>query len=80
MPADLQVLSECEPIYDVMAGWTTATTGVRVYKNLPSEAKRYLKRIEELAQCRIDLISTSSRRDDTIVLRNPLPRRKKHRS
>jgi len=72
MPADLQVLEQCEPVYEVMPGWTTATTGVRAYKNLPVQAKRYLKRIEELANCRIDMISTSSKRDDTIILRNPL--------
>ena len=81
MPADLQVLSECEPVYEVMPGWKTATTGVRAYNKLPVQAKRYLRRIEELAQCRIDMISTSSKREDTIILRNPLaPRRRNNRS
>jgi adenylosuccinate synthase len=72
MPADLQALSECEPIYERMPGWSDATTGVRTYRSLPTQAKRYIERIEELAQCRIDMISTSSRREDTIILRNPL--------
>jgi adenylosuccinate synthase len=75
IPADLQALSECQPIYEKMPGWSSATTGVRTYRNLPGQAKRYLERIEELAQCRIDMISTSSRREDTIILRNPLTRR-----
>ncbi|MBP6607550.1 MAG: adenylosuccinate synthetase, partial [Nitrospira sp.] len=46
--------------------------GVTTYKNLPAEAKRYLTRIEELVECRIDMISTGSRRDETIILNNPL--------
>jgi adenylosuccinate synthase len=72
MPADLDVLANCEPVYQRMKGWTTATTGMTSYKRLPVEAKRYLARIEELAQCRIDMISTGSKRAETIMLRNPL--------
>ena len=72
MPADLSVLTDCEPIYQRMKGWTAATTGTTSYKRLPVEAKRYVARIEELAQCRIDMISTGSKRAETIMLRNPL--------
>jgi adenylosuccinate synthase len=72
MPADLEVLTGCEPVYQRMKGWTASTTAATAYKHLPSEAKRYLTRIEELAECRIDMISTGSRRDETITLRNPL--------
>ena len=72
MPADLDALTNCVPVYQRMKGWTTSTTGATRYKQLPVEAKRYLSRIEELADCRIDMISTGSRRAETIVLRNPL--------
>ena len=72
MPADLDVLANCEPIYQRMNGWSTATTGTTSYKQLPAEAKRYLTRIEELVACRIDMISTGSKRAETIMLRNPL--------
>ncbi|MBK8277287.1 MAG: adenylosuccinate synthase [Nitrospira sp.] len=72
MPADLDVLANCEPIYQRMKGWSTATTGTTSYKQLPAEAKRYLARIEELVECRIDMISTGSKRAETIMLRNPL--------
>jgi adenylosuccinate synthase len=72
MPADLDVLTNCVPIYQRMKGWTTSTTGATSYKQLPVEAKCYLARIEDLAQCRIDMISTGSKRAETIVLRNPL--------
>ncbi len=72
MPSDLDVLTHCEPVYQRMKGWTASTTGATAYKQLPAEAKRYLARIEELAQCRIDMISTGSKRTETIMLRNPL--------
>ncbi len=72
MPADLQVLTESQPIYETMKGWTASTTGATKYRQLPAEAKRYLDRIEQLAGCPIDMISTGSKRDQTIVLCNPL--------
>ncbi|MDE3018917.1 MAG: adenylosuccinate synthase, partial [Nitrospirota bacterium] len=52
MPADLQALSDCEPVYQKLPGWTMPTTGITAYKKLPAEAKRYLDRVEELAECR----------------------------
>lgn len=72
MPADLDVLTHCQPVYERMKAWSASTTGATSYKQLPAEAKRYLTRIEDLAQCRIDMISTGSKRSETIVLRNPL--------
>ena len=72
MPADIEVLTDCQPVYQRMKGWSASTTGATSYKQLPAEAKRYLARIEELAQCRIDMISTGSKRAETIILRNPL--------
>jgi adenylosuccinate synthase len=79
MPADLDVLTQCEPVYERMKGWTASTTGATTYKQLPAEAKRYLARVEELADCRIDIISTGSKRAETIVLRNPLKTRRRSR-
>ena len=72
MPADLKVLQECRPVYERWDGWTTETSGLTSYRALPSAAKRYLARIEELSTCRIDMISTGSKRDETIIIRNPL--------
>lgn len=74
MPSDLDVLTNCQPVYQRMKGWAVSTTGVTRYKQLPVEAKRYLARIEELAQCPIDMISTGSKRAETIILRHPLDR------
>jgi adenylosuccinate synthase len=77
MPADLEVLAGCEPVYERWSGWTTDTTGLKSYRALPSSAKRYLARVEELTGCRIDMISTGSKREDTIIVRNPLLRSRK---
>ncbi|MGQ0811226.1 MAG: adenylosuccinate synthase [Nitrospiraceae bacterium] len=79
MPADLQALSECQPIYENYAGWSGSTTGTTSYKKLPVEAKRYLARIGELTECPIDMISTGSKRNQTIIIRNPLTSRKRTR-
>jgi adenylosuccinate synthase len=72
MPADLQALTDCEPVYKTFKGWSGSTTGATTYKQLPMEAKRYLQYLEDLSECPIDMISTGSRRRETIILRNPL--------
>jgi adenylosuccinate synthase len=81
MPADLEALSSCEPLYKTFKGWSASTTGVTTYKGLPAEAKRYLQFIEDHAECPIDMISTGSKRDATIILKNPIkqPARQKSR-
>jgi len=77
MPADLDVLMKCRPVYERWEGWSTDTTELKSYRALPPPAKRYLARVEEIASCRIDMISTGSKREDTIVIRNPLVPSKK---
>jgi adenylosuccinate synthase len=59
------------PIYEVMKGWDGSIVGIREFNKLPKEAKAYLKRIEELVDCKVILISTSPERSDTIYLKNP---------
>jgi len=77
MPQDAKALASGEPIYESWPGWTGSTTGAKTYRALPKEARRYLARIEELAECPIDIVSTGSSRDETIVLRNPLLRHRR---
>lgn len=79
MPQGSAILSACEPLYETWPGWTTPTRGVTVYRHLPREARRYLARVEELAQCPIDIVSTGAQRNETIVLRNPLLRARRRR-
>ncbi|MDH5513445.1 MAG: adenylosuccinate synthase, partial [Gammaproteobacteria bacterium] len=70
-PSGADALAKCEPVYEEMPGWKESTIGVRSYDKLPVNARKYLTRIEELTEARIDLISTGAERDDTIVLRHP---------
>ncbi len=70
-PMEAESLSQCEPIYEEMPGWQESTVGVKCYDELPVNAKAYLKRIEEIIEVPIDIISTGPDRDETIILRHP---------
>ncbi|KQM98248.1 MULTISPECIES: adenylosuccinate synthase [unclassified Sphingomonas] len=60
-----------EPIYETIAGWSESTAGARSWAELPAQAIKYIRRIEELIQCPVTLVSTSPERDDTILVRDP---------
>ena len=70
-PADNQSQISLKPIYELIGGWKENTEGVREFNSLPDKAVRYIKRIEKLVDCPIDIISTSPERDDTIILNDP---------
>lgn len=70
-PIGAEAFATCEPIYEEVPGWKESTVGVREYDQLPANAKAYLKRIEEVVGCPIDIISTGPDRVDTIILRHP---------
>ena len=70
-PSGAEALAKCEPIYEELPGWGESTLGVREFGRLPKNAQNYLRRIEELTETRIDLISTGAEREDTIVVRHP---------
>jgi adenylosuccinate synthase len=57
-----------EPIYETFEGWKTQTTGVNSFEDLPPLAKKYINRIVELTETKVDLISTSPKREDTILI------------
>ncbi|HTT37326.1 MAG TPA: adenylosuccinate synthase [Burkholderiales bacterium] len=71
LPVGAEELSECEPIYEEVPGWTQSTLGVRRLQDLPAAAGDYLKRIEQVCGVPIDVISTGAEREDTIVRRHP---------
>jgi adenylosuccinate synthase len=71
LPASIAAQEAAEPIFDEMPGWAGSTRGARSYAELPAEAVKYIRRIEELVEAPVVLLSTSPERDDTIVLRDP---------
>lgn len=66
-PSALNVLNGCEPIYEEYPGWKSDSTKTKHYRNLPKNAKRYIKRISELIKSRIALISVGSERSQTLI-------------
>ena len=66
-PADLKLLSSCEPIYEEMPGWTEPTRGAQSYDQLPKNAQAYVRRLEEVTGVPAAIISTGSDREETIV-------------
>jgi adenylosuccinate synthase len=59
------------PVYEDMDGWPDTTAGARSWADLPAQAIKYIKRIEELIECPVALVSTSPEREDTILVRDP---------
>ncbi len=71
LPAKLEVFENCEPMYEEFAGWNTDISSVSRFEDLPEQAKKYVKRLEELAGCPIVMVSVGPRRDQTMMLKNP---------
>jgi len=71
LPAHAQDQAKAEPIYESIAGWSETTAGARSWADLPAQAIKYIRRIEELIGCPVTLVSTSPERDDTILVRDP---------
>jgi adenylosuccinate synthase len=71
LPASMKLQAECRPIYETLPGWSSSTQGARSWVDLPAEAIKYVRRIEELVGIPVALLSTSPDRDDTIMVRDP---------
>jgi adenylosuccinate synthase len=69
-PAELGVVSACEPIYETLAGWPAPAAGIRRFEDLPVEARRYVERLEALVGVPAALVATGPDRDDTILRRD----------
>jgi adenylosuccinate synthase len=70
-PASQGAQARVEPIYEEMEGWSQSTAGARSWADLPAQAIKYVRRVEELIGCPIAVLSTSPERDDTILMKNP---------
>ena len=71
LPAAAGAQAAAEPIYETLEGWQDSTRGARSYGALPAQAIKYVRRIEELVECPVTLLSTSPERDDTILMKDP---------
>ena len=71
LPAGMADQAAAEPVYEEMEGWSQSTFGARSWKDLPGEAIKYVRRIEELTGVPVALLSTSPEREDTILMRDP---------
>jgi adenylosuccinate synthase len=71
LPTAADAQARCTPVYEEMEGWSESTAGARSWAQLPGAAIKYVRRIEELIQCPVALLSTSPERDDTILVTDP---------
>jgi adenylosuccinate synthase len=70
-PAHAADQAAVEPVYESMPGWQESTAGARSWAQLPAQAIKYIRRVEELIRCPVALVSTSPEREDTILVRDP---------
>ncbi|RJL20110.1 adenylosuccinate synthase [Paracoccus siganidrum] len=71
LPTAAALQARVTPIYEEMEGWRDSTQGARSWADLPAAAVKYVRRVEELIQCPVALLSTSPERDDTILVTDP---------
>ena len=70
-PSALQDQNKVKPIYKKFNGWLTSTKGIKKWKDLPLNAKKYVNFIKNYCGVKISSVSTSPKREDTILLENP---------
>jgi len=71
VPSDCKMLENCEPVYEELNGWKGEIKGAKTISELPAQAQQYLKRIEELIEVKITMVSVGSERNETIEVKNP---------
>lgn len=71
LPASISSQANVKPIYEELPGWSENTGGARSFKDLPANAVKYIRRIEELIETPVAILSTSPERDDTILVKDP---------
>ncbi|HTQ12763.1 MAG TPA: adenylosuccinate synthase [Rhizomicrobium sp.] len=71
LPAGAGEQARCKPVYETIEGWMSSTRGARQWADLPAQAVKYVRRVEELIGAPVALLSTSPEREDTILVRDP---------
>ncbi|MBL0717603.1 MAG: adenylosuccinate synthetase, partial [Desulfosarcina sp.] len=70
-PSDIKTLTLCKPVYESFPGWEEDISGITQFEELPDNAKKYIKTIEELAETPVQVISVGPGRNETIMINNP---------
>ncbi len=70
-PANADKLEKCVPVYEEMPGWQTATSSIRSFGDLPQEAQKYIRKLEKIVNCPVDLVSVGANRSQSIII-NPI--------
>jgi len=71
LPTAAEEQARCTPVYEELPGWSDSTEGARSWADLPANAIKYVRRVEELIDCPVALLSTSPEREDTILVTDP---------
>jgi adenylosuccinate synthase len=71
LPPGVTAQAEIEPVYETFEGWRESTRGARSYADLPANAIKYIRRVEELIGAPVTMLSTSPEREDTVLVRDP---------
>jgi adenylosuccinate synthase len=71
LPAGQNAQGRVEAVYEIFEGWQDSTAGARSWAQLPAQAVKYVRQIEELMECPVALLSTSPEREDTILMKDP---------
>jgi adenylosuccinate synthase len=71
LPSNMDALEKCRPVYEEMEGWTEDINQARRIEELPKNTRRYIERIETLADIKSVLVSVGAGRNETIILKNP---------
>jgi len=71
LPAGQNAQARVKPVYESFEGWSQSTKGARKWNELPAQAVKYVRHVEELIECPVTLLSTSPERDDTILVKDP---------
>jgi adenylosuccinate synthase len=71
LPANASEQARVEPVYESLPGWNGSTRGAKSWAELPAEAVKYVRRVEELIGCPVSMVSTSPEREDVILMRDP---------
>ena len=70
-PSDMGAQAACKPVYEEMPGWQESTFGARSWAELPANAVKYIRRVEELTKMPVTLLSASPEREDAILVKDP---------